>query len=114
DGVEVSTDEHRCGIDPRSPALRRNADPHPTMTGPSLNRGTASVREISIRYDWNGARVAHLGSTRELAPYSRLALAHALAQRSILTLSSRPQDDDKRRRYDCAAEPQGHQITFGS
>jgi hypothetical protein len=32
--VEVTTDEPRCGIDPCSPALQRNADPHPAMDRP--------------------------------------------------------------------------------
>src|SRR5262249_54230578 len=63
---------------------------------------------------FNGARVAHLGSSRELAPYSRLALAHALSQRSTLTLSSRQQGDDKRRRYLHQAEQEMHVAAVGS
>src|SRR5262249_37013683 len=49
--VEVTTDEHRCGIDPCSPALQRNADPHPAMDRPRVP-GTAfgcACCRISVR-----------------------------------------------------------------
>jgi hypothetical protein len=44
-----------------------------------VNSGSAPAIPINC---WNGAPAGHRDSTRELAPYSRLALAHALSPRT--------------------------------
>src|SRR5262249_58164363 len=72
--VEVTTDEHRCGIDPCSPALQRNADPHPAMDRPLPKHPIAPRFPENIRLSSNLANP--LTTSQHQTPEAHATVTH--------------------------------------